>query len=279
MHARPAGSLTRRSRIRLLGWFAAAALVAIALLPGTSVESVFASAGTPAPIAAGNPQVDADPTPTPTPSPTPSPTPTPEATPTPSPTPRPFEPVIRVRKVIDADGILEPMGFKELQADQKVVDGWEFVFATDATITSSSENEWNVRYGPEAASVTLTEVTQEGFELLDAKCFVLLNGDHTVGELNGTSLTFELHNNPDEFDGDYTCWFFNTPTSSPGGDTATPPSNTLPPTDTGGPTSSPNLGRPSATLVFLAAILAAVLISIGPLRNLYAQTTTTDDAR
>ena len=25
--------------------------------------------------------------------------------------------------MIDADGILEPMGFKELQADQKVVDG------------------------------------------------------------------------------------------------------------------------------------------------------------
>ena len=146
----------------------------------------------------------------------------------------------------------------------------ESVFATDATIASWSENEWNVRYGPEAASVTLTEVTQEGFELLNAKCSVLLNGGQARGRAERNQpLTFELHNNPDEFDGDYTCWFFNTPTSSPGGDTATPPSNTLPHTEprVGRPASSPNLGRPSATLVFLTAILAAVLISIGPLRN------------
>ena len=99
-----------------------------------------------------------------------------------------------------------------------------------------------------------------GFQLLDAYCDVVVSGDDIVGELNGTSLTFQLQV-VEEGTGFYTCRFFNTPTSSPGGDTATPPSGTLPPTDTGRPASTPDLGSWSATTVLLAAILAAVLIS------------------
>ena len=69
-----------------VGRIGVAALLAIGLLPG----AVSASNGTLDPLAAGDPQVEADPTPTPetTPSPTPSPTPEPTPTPTPSPTPQ-----------------------------------------------------------------------------------------------------------------------------------------------------------------------------------------------
>ena len=58
--------------VRLLGWFAAAALVAIAVLPGASVDRAPASGATQSPPKAGNPQVEADPTPTLPPTPTPS---------------------------------------------------------------------------------------------------------------------------------------------------------------------------------------------------------------
>ena len=95
MDARPTGSSRQRLHVHLLGWIAAAALVAIALLPSALLDEVSASHGRPAPIAAGNPQVEADPSPTPTEqaAPTPTPSPTPEATatsqPTPTPTPAP----------------------------------------------------------------------------------------------------------------------------------------------------------------------------------------------
>ena len=132
--------MSQGSRIRVLGLFAAAALVAIALLPGTTVEGAFASGATQGPPA-GVPQVEADPPPTPTPTPnlestptpqasptaTPEPTPvaspepTPEATPSPTPTPAPIpEQVILVDKVIDADGNLETID------DQTPGQLWEF---------------------------------------------------------------------------------------------------------------------------------------------------------
>ena len=132
--------MTQRSRIRTLGWFAAAALVALALLPGAIVEGASAAGAPATPIAAAGQQAEATltpeatPTPTPETSPTPDPTPTPEATPTPTPTPEPSptpaatptplpEPnqaVINVYKIIDADGNLGTVD------DQTPRDGWVF---------------------------------------------------------------------------------------------------------------------------------------------------------
>ena len=83
----------QRPHLRTLGWWGAAALLAIGLLPGAVVGGAAASNGPPTPVAGGHPQAEADPTPTPTPTPTPeatpTPTPTPQATPTPTPSPTP----------------------------------------------------------------------------------------------------------------------------------------------------------------------------------------------
>ena len=166
-----------------------------------------------------------------------------------------FEALIVVRKWIDADGNLDTEG------DQTNVD-WKFVLETDATITDlAGDNRWAVSYGSRGASMTLTEVAQEGFELLGAFCVDPTSG-YSVGELNGDSLTVQLQVVVES--AEYVCEFINTPsaTGSVGGETATPPSNTLPPTDTGGATSTPTADGWRVMLVVLAGILAAALVSI-----------------
>lgn len=216
--------------MRLLSWIAAAALVALALLPGTLVEGVSAGRATPSPSAASNPQVDADPTPTPTPSPTPestptptptptpepapTPTPTPAVTPTPSPTPTLFTELISARKIIDADGNLDT-GDDRTFANE----GWEFVLElTDATTDGDSSQftdpfgrvRWEVSFGRDSGSATLTEVPQEGFELVGIACIETGDaGDTYPGVRDGNSVTFEL----DLPNGHIGCDFFNTPTT------------------------------------------------------------------
>ena len=96
MAAQPRATRRPRPHVRVLGWLAAAALVALALLPGARVHEAYGSAGR-SPTGAPRLTAEASPTPTPEGSPTPdaasthtpdpSPTPTPVATPTPSPTP------------------------------------------------------------------------------------------------------------------------------------------------------------------------------------------------
>jgi hypothetical protein len=407
MSIRPAHSLSQRSRIALLGWCVGAALVAIALLPGTIVEGALAAGATPAPIATGNLQVEADPTPTPESSPTPeaTPTPTPEATPTPTPaaTPAPTPipgATIQVHKIIDADGNLDtendqtdgegwefdldltdgtilnafpvtnefglaewvievgPGGptatvtefehlgepddpgfaefelldascyeiqfdptneilvgelegssvsfpledqtnyscrffnaptpfsggivevFKHIDADGDLdtdddrisAGGWEFqVELTDGTVLpfnpvtdEFSPAQFDIEVGPDGTTATVTEVPQEGFELLDAFCSGLaFPGDDVdlgdfVGSLDGDSVSFHVGDPIEE----YECDFYNAPQDSVGGETATPPSNTLPPTDAGGSTNTPTSGSWRVMLVLLAGILAAFLVSI-----------------
>ena len=427
MDARQAGSLRQGSRIRLLGWLAAAVLVAIALLPGAIVDGVFASGGRPAPLAAGNPQMEEDPTPTPTPessptptpessptpeatptpTPAPTPTPTPEATPTPTPaaTPAPTPipgATIQVHKIIDADGNLDTVDdqtagegweFKLELTDGTVEDlfvvtdadgfgGWTFTFGPGGTLATVTEFErefddaeefrefelldascyeirfdppneilvgelegssvsfpvedqtnyscrffnsatpslggiveifkhvdadgnldtaddhthpagwkfeveladgtvepfnpvtdefspaqFDIEFGPDGTTATVTEVSQEGFELFHATCEgigFLEDGDVDLGdffgELDGDSVSFHVGDQIEE----YQCDFFNTPSgqNSVGGETATPPNNTLPPTDSGGSTSTPTSDSWRVMLVILAGILAASLVSI-----------------
>ena len=205
---------------------AAAVLVAFVLLPGVMVVGVMASSAVPSQSAPGYPQVDVE-----------------------------FEASIVVRKWIDADGNLDTEG------DQTNVD-WKFVLETDATITDlAGDNRWAVSYGSRGASMTLTEVAQEGFELLGAFCVDPTSG-YSVGELNGESLTVQLQVVVES--AEYVCEFINTPsaTGSVGGETGTPPSNTLPPTDSGGATSTPTSESWRVMLVVLAGILAAALVSI-----------------
>ena len=205
---------------------AAAVLVAFVLLNGTMIVGVMASSAVPSQSAPAYPQVDAE-----------------------------FEASIVVRKFIDADGNLDTV------VDQVLV-GWEFVLETDATITDDAgDNRWTVRYGSTGALFTLTELAQEGFGLLGAFCVEPTNG-YSVGELTGHSLTVQL--NVVRESSEYVCEFINTPTAveSLGGGTGTPPSNTLPPTDSGGHRSTPTSdGRLVIAAVF-AGILAASLVSV-----------------
>ena len=135
---------------------AAAVLAAFVWLPGVMVVGVMASSTVPSESAPGYPQVDAE-----------------------------FEALVVVRKFIDADGNLDT------EVDQTFV-AWEFELATDGTITDDAgDNRWTVSYGSTGASITLTEVAQEGFGLLGAFCVEPTSG-YSVGELKGHSLTVEL---------------------------------------------------------------------------------------
>ena len=163
---------------------AAVVLVAFVLLPGVMVVGVMASSAVPSQSAPGYPQVDAE-----------------------------FEALIVVRTFIDADGNLDT------EVDQTFVE-WKFVLETDATITDNAgDNRWAVSYGSSGALMTLTEVAQEGFELLGAFCVEPTSG-YSVGELNGESLTVQLQVVVES--AEYVCEFINTPSpeGGVGGETA-----------------------------------------------------------
>jgi hypothetical protein len=228
MDARPTYARRKRSRNRALAWLATSALVALALIPGSSVQAVVAgpAARTAAPAAIQH--ADAEPSPTPTPppesSPTPAPEPSPSATatptPSPSPTPRPAEALIVAHKIIDADGDLDT------ENDQSPGEAWEFgIELSDATtegdpfqLTGPSGGAgWGVSFEPDSASATLTEISQQGFELIDIDCLELGDeGDSSPGVRDGNSVTFEL----DLPGATITCAFFNTPEATPAGFTA-----------------------------------------------------------
>jgi hypothetical protein len=202
----------------------AAVLVALVLLPGVMVV-VDASSAVPSQSAPGDPQVDAE-----------------------------FEASIVVTKFIDADGNLDTV------VDQKLV-AWEFELATDGTITDDAgDNRWTVSYGSTGAFITLTEVAREGFALLGAFCVEPTSG-YSVGELKGHSLTVELQVVRES--AEYVCEFVNAPIAveSVGGGTGTPPSNTLPPTDSGGHASTPTSDSRLVIAAIFAGILAASLVS------------------
>ena len=185
-------------------------------------------------------------------------------------------------KVIDADGDLDTVD------DQTAGEGWLFELELWAGIideafpvtNSDGGAYWRITFGPDGASAIVYEPFQnEDFELFGAACFKFTDDDPVegfsqsriaasnevlVGELDGDMVEFRV-----EPGFPYGCFFYNAPSpeGNVGGDTATPPSNTLPPTDTGRPASIPNSGSWGAMFVVLAAILAAALVSVLVLRT------------
>jgi len=189
------------------------------------VVGVMASSAVPSQSAPGHPQVDTE-----------------------------FKASIVVRKFIDADGNLDT------EADQTSVD-WDFDLATSGTITDDAgDNRWTVSYDSTGASITLTEGAREGFALLSAFCVEPTSG-YSVGELDGHSLIVELQVVRES--AEYVCEFINVrmAVESVGGGTGTAPSNTLPPTDSGGRTSTPTSNGRLAIAAIFASILAALLVS------------------
>jgi len=217
---------------RSAGFFAAAIVVAIGVLPGTIVEGVFASGRTLSLIEAANPQAEADPTPTPTASPAPTPTRSPTSipeptsapadsspTPIPTATPTPFdESVARITalSLIDADG--DP----STADDRHLVDGeWEFtgdfgtaeVLFADPVSDGSEPASWSIDYN-EDPRVVITDLLPDGFTLMDVECVATDNPD--AWQVDGTSVTWlppwpahlpvafdcEFIHAPDDFDGE-----------------------------------------------------------------------------
>lgn len=172
---------------------------------------------------------------------------------------------IHVYKFIDADGNLDGV------EDQESAQGWEFgLDLTDGTIEDASPRtnvhgfaHWKLSAGSEGTTARVVELPREGFELVGASCIKALTAFEEpvelAFELNGDSITFQV-------DPDFPyveCAFYNAPSKdSVGGETATPPSNTLPPTDSGGSTSTPTSDGRLVMLAVLAGILAASLVSI-----------------
>jgi hypothetical protein len=177
---------------------------------------------------------------------------------------------ILVGKFIDGNGDRDI----DLDNQDSFGAGWEFgIELTDGTIEGGESAvtdeggfaSFTVEFGLDGTTATLTEVTQEGFEFYDVECLAVHVDEPDLGynteidaSVDGDSVTFQL-------DPDYLvveCDFYNAAQDSGGGETATPPSNTLPPTDAGGSTNTPTSGSWRAMLVLLAGILAAFLVSI-----------------
>jgi hypothetical protein len=139
------------------------------------------------------------------------------ADPGPSLTPGPSEDrgvEVVARKIIDADG--DPGSVD----DQTVGAGWEFdlgVSDGDIVVASPITNadgtaSWLVSPGPDGTSVTITEVTQEDFELVDAVCRRVGEiGSGPVGRVDGGSVTFQI---PEGDAATYECDFVNVPTGT-----------------------------------------------------------------
>jgi hypothetical protein len=280
MNARPTRVHKETLHSRFLELLGAAALVALALLPGTSIPSAYGSAATQESIRDGYVSVEAtpeatptptpEPTPTPTPTPEPTPTPTPQTSPTPSPTPTPtpeatpagFTAWIYVVKRIDRDG--DPNTYE----DREWPPAWEFevTFEDDAGVGSGTfetyyeeGGDWGFDVSGESAHVVLSEVQQEGYRLLRARCFMT---DYNVEEevpsiLEGNSLSFDVA--IDDLSNDYGCGFLNIPTSAAGLET-TAPTVTLPPTSAIGASTNDDPVGWQLPFAALLGLLAGALV-------------------
>jgi hypothetical protein len=188
--------------MRLLSWFAAAVLVALALLPGTLVEGVSAGRATPSPSAASNQQVDSDPTPTPESTPTPTPTPTPESTPTPQATPTPTPamtptptPEKETFAQITALTFIDPDGDPTTNNGHVFDDRWDFEGEFGAAevhfaVPYSDWLEsavWDISYTADTP-IVITALPGEGYTQRDVSCVASPNPNGW--QVDGTSVSW-----------------------------------------------------------------------------------------
>ena len=156
-----------RPHVRALGRLSAAALVAIALLPGAIGEELQALAATQMP--GSDRHFDGEATPEPTP---------PEATPTPTPTP--FDE--RVAQ-ITALSIIDPDGDSTTVADRHAFDGpWQFgadfgnaeVLSAEPASDGETPALWLIAY-TEGLPISLIDQGRDGYTLVDVECLASHN--------------------------------------------------------------------------------------------------------
>ena len=161
-------------------------------------------------------------------------------------------------KILDIDGDLAT------DDDQFPGEGWTFDIDAEGGIASTTqvvtddlgEAVFSVDIDGEDATITIAEVLETDFEIVDGFCFVLEDGEvvsDAFGLLEGETLTFIV-----EPGLTYGCAFYNT--SGDVEEATATPRVTLPPTDMGTTTSAPQSDSWRILLVVGAALLASVLI-------------------
>jgi hypothetical protein len=185
----------------------------------------------------------------------PTPTPTTEATPSPETAPS-HEAGISVLSRTEADGDLE--GLRSWEFEVTFEDGVEILIA-DPESDGDQPAGWLIRHAGDSTHVVITEISQDGYRLVEASCIDAESSDgmEISSTLDGNSLSFEVSGFEPfvGFPHEYFCDFRNIRI----GDTAlpTPPAtDTSPGSNTGG--SSSNSWH--LVLMGLAALIASTAL-------------------
>lgn len=167
--------------------------------------------------------------------------------------------------LVPLQGFIEAYAFIDPDADAST-DGFEFpqrpvkfTLALDnADVVSEMPfsvdgdgASWEISYPDPATRAVLTQIPQDGFELVRASCFDFWMDVRVPSTLDGDRVSFEAQAPNEEFSGHYACNFVNVRTEAT-------PRITLPPTDVG-PDTARRTGSWPPLLVFLLATVAGVM--------------------
>jgi hypothetical protein len=161
--------------------------------------------------------------------------------------------------VVPLQGFIEAYAYIDDDADAST-DGFEFpsrpvtftVALDNADVVSAMPQSvdgdgaiWEISYPAESTSVVLTEIPQDGLELVRASCYDFWMEVRVPSTLQGNSVLFEAIAPNDDLSGHYACNFVNIRTDGA-------PQLTLPPTDIGGSQERSSVRWPALLLLFIA---------------------------
>jgi hypothetical protein len=141
-----------------------------------------------------------------------------------------FDPIgssIEVDKFIDPDADPSTPGFDfpSTPVEFRIELDAATVVAADPFAVDGEAASWAITYTAPSSRVVVTEVPQDGFELMRVTCFDIWADEVVPSTLNGNSVSFEAMAPTDDASGFYGCNFVNVRTG------AAAPRITLPPTD------------------------------------------------
>ena len=169
--------------------------------------------------------------------------------------------------LVPLQGFIEAYAFIDPDADAST-DGFEFP-QRPVKFTLALENAdvvsempfsvdgdgaiWEISYPDPATRAVLTQIPQDGFELVRATCFDFWMDVRVPSTLDGDRVSFEAQAPNEDFSGHYACNFVNVRTEAT-------PQMTLPPTDAdGGKARGARVWPPLLLLVIGAAACALAL--------------------
>jgi hypothetical protein len=168
---------------------------------------------------------------------------------------------------IDATKVIDPDGDPSTSGWEFPSHPFEFTIELDnADVVSemplSVDGDsafWGITYTAPSTHVVITEVPQDGLELVRATCFDIWSDVRVPSTISGNSVSFEAAAPTGDLEGQYGCNFVNVRTGAA-------PRMTLPPTDLAGPTAGGYVdGTP--LLLLLIGTSVGVLIVRGTRRT------------